>query len=123
MNKFTQHIPSFVDHRGEIPNGAFETTDDLLRLEIVKRYGKGEDFSHFALSGNHLMQISDSGFKHWVVGYIEKPNEVDLPKWEGWKFRAILPNGEKVVLDKEVISSCGDVLTLRDGTTAKNLRY
>ena len=93
-----------------------------MELEIVQRYGKEDDFSHFALSGNLLMEISNEGFNWWVVGYIENPDSVDLPQWDGWKHRAQMPNGDIVVLTSEVVSSCGDVLTLKDGTKAKKLK-
>jgi len=120
MNRFKQHMPSFVDI-GESPEWIeFDTIEDLLGLEIVQRYGKCKDFSHFALNENHLLEISDEGFYWWVVGYIENPSAVDLPQWKG-KYRAELPDGSKVILTDEVISSCGDILTLRDGTKAKNL--
>ena len=120
MNKFTQHIPNFVD--GATPEiFEFETTEQLLNSEVVKRY-KGDDFSNFAMSDSHLMVISDNGFNWWVVGRIQDPSRVDLPLWDGGKYRAKLESGEEVVLSNEVVSSCGDVLTLRDGTKAKNLR-
>ena len=95
MNEFRQHIPNFVDIKAPLLD-KFETTEDLLNLEIVQRYGKRKDFSHFAISDNCLMEISDEGFHWWVVGYIKKPNEVDLPKWDGGKYRAELPNGKKL---------------------------
>lgn len=123
MNKFKQHIPNFVDVDDQPMWIPFETTIDLLNIEIVKRYGNHEGFSHFAMSDNHLMEISDNGFRWWVIGYIEKPDEIDLPKWDDAKYRAKLLNGESVILSKEVMSSCGDVLTLKDGTTALNLKY
>lgn len=121
MNRFKRHIPAFVDvdRPDWIP---FETTADLLNLEIVKRYRTDTNFSHFAMEDNALMVISDNGFHWWVVGFIEKPDEIDLPKWEGWKFKAELANGERVILGNEVVSSCDGVLTLRDGTTARKLR-
>ena len=122
MNEFTQHIPDFVDVLERPPAIFFETTEDLLGLEVVKRYGNERDFSHFAISGNVLMEISDEGFKHWVVGYIKKPDLVNLPVWGGWRFRAELPNGKKVTLGREVVSSCGDILTLEDGSKARNTR-
>jgi hypothetical protein len=121
MNHFTQHIPAFVevDLPAPVP---FETTEDLLALEVVRRYGKRKDFSHFAMSDNCLMEISDGGYHWWVVGYIEKPDEVNLPKWSGGKYRAKLPNGEITTLSDEVISSCRDMLTLTDGSKAYWLR-
>ena len=122
MATFRQHIPAFVDIDGPPPMAEFSTTDELLALEVVQRYGKGPDFSHFAMSDNRLMEISDEGFKWWVVGSVSDPSAVDLPKWGGWKFRAELPDGSRVVLGSEVVSSCGDVLTLRNGTKARNLR-
>ena len=122
MATFRQHIPAFVDIDGPPPVAEFSTTDELLALEIVHRYGKGPGFSHFAMSDNHLMEISDEGFEWWVVGSVSDPSAVDLPKWGGGKFRAELPDGSRVVLGSEVVSSCGDVLTLRDGTKARNLR-
>lgn len=122
MNSFRQHTPSFVDvDRPEaIP---FETTEQLLALEVVRRYGKRPDFSHFALSGDLLMEISDEGHHWWVVGYIDQPELVDLPKWVYGKYRAELPDGTRVDLEGSVImKSCGDELTLRDGTTARWIR-
>ena len=113
MNSFKQHIPSFcdVDHPAAVP---FETTEQLLALEIVQRY-KRPDFSHFAMADNALMEISDGGRYWWVVGYIKHPERINLPKWDGGKYRAEPQSGE-------VVMSCGDTLTLRDGTTARWLR-
>jgi hypothetical protein len=124
MNTFLQHIPNFVDtDRPEAIE--FETTQDLLMIDKVKQWVKpidGKEFSHFALSGKALIVVHDEGFHWWVVGYIERPDEIDLPRWYGGKYRAELPSGERVTLSNEVVSSCGDILTLRDGSTAKNIR-
>ena len=92
MNEFKQHIPCFVDIDPPSPNlYEFETTEELLNLEIVQRYGKEKNFSHFALNENRLIEVSDNGYYWWVVGYIKYPNDVDLPKWEGPKYREKLP--------------------------------
>jgi len=93
MNLFIQHIPSMVDidPPTEIP---FETTEELLALEIVKRFGEHPNFSHFAMSDNRLMKISDEGYHWWVVGYIKHPDQVDLPKWSGAKYRVEPKEGE-----------------------------
>ena len=124
MNEFRQHIPSFVETMGEKqPIYEFETLDDLLSLEVVKRYSKDKDFSYFALSRNKLMEIGDDGFYWWVVGYIKNPDKLDLPEWKGGKWRAELQNGKQVVLEHgEVDSICGGVLTLKDGTKAKEIK-
>lgn len=121
MATFRQHIPSFIDIDGPPPLAEFSTTEDLLSLEIVQSYGKSKDFSHFAMYRDCLMEIRDSGFKWLVVGYVSDPSVIDLPKWEGGKFRAELPDGSRAVLGSEVVSSYGDVLILRDGTKARNL--
>lgn len=123
MNKFIQHVPSFVS--GVDPTEfEFDKTDELLSSEYVSRFSKNANFSHFAMSDNRLMSISDNGFHWWVVGFISDPESVDLPKWEGWKFRASIDGGPEVILGKdEVWCSCGKELSLRDGRTAINLDW
>ena len=119
-----QHIPSFinVDKPKSIE---FETIDDLLATNAVKQWAKpvdGKPFSHFAISRNILMAIHDDSFRWWAVGYIEQPELIDLPKWEGGKYRAELEDGSHTVISsKDVISSCGSTLTLKDGSKAKNI--
>ena len=122
MATFKQHIPAFVETDGPPPAAEFVNTDELLALDVVRRYGKSKNFSHFAMSDRHLIEVSDDGFNWWVVGFVSDPAVVDLPKWEGWKFRAELADGTRCTLGKEVVSSCGDELTLCDGTKARNLR-
>lgn len=123
MNGFKQHIPNFVTVDNDPIWIPFETVNDLLNIEIVKRYGRGKKFSHFAVLDNRLMEISDDGFIWWVVGYIKYPDKINLKKWDGPKYHARLTNGESVILRKEVVSSCGDILTLTDGSTAINIEY
>lgn len=121
MNAFRQHVPAFVDtdHREAFP---FETTDELLNNPVVQRY-KHDDFSHFAIEDNTLIAVSDHGFHWWVVGFIEHPEHVNLPRWRA-KYLAQMPDGsEKTLEHGEVSSSCGGWLWLRDGTKVKNLKY
>ena len=124
MNSFRQHIPGFARDGREPPEPLipFETTADLLALEVVQRY-VGPTFSHFAMSENCLMVIADDGFTHWVVGFIKDPASVDLPQWTGWKHLVRLHDGREVVLTDEVVSACGGRLTLRDGTEAVDVRF
>lgn len=121
-NSFRQHIPAFVS--GETPESfPFNTTEELLSLEVVQRYGKEPDFSHFAISKNALMEISDFGLKWWVVGYIEHPDQVNLPEWDGGRYLVELPNGKRTTLNSnEVIGICGNAIRLMDGTIARHIR-
>lgn len=124
MNSFRQHIPAYVemDRPAPIP---FATTGDLLALDVVQRYRASSDgpFSHFAMDDNTLMVISAEGFHWWVVGFIAHPEEIDLPRWAGWKHLARLVNGQEVVLTNEVVSACGGRLTLRDGSVATDVLF
>ena len=121
MNTFQQHIPAFVEI-GTPPIFKFNNTDELLALDVVQLYCKSPDFLHFAKFGNLLMVVADDGFHWFVVGYIADASTIDLPVWSGAKYRAELPDGTRVTLGQEVHSSCGDVLTLKDGTKARDLR-
>ena len=128
MNKFIQHIPGFVDVNEPAKEIEFETTEDLLAIDVVKQWTKpmdGKPFSHFAMSENCLMAMHDDSFHWWAVGFVGDPDSVDLPKWTGERFKAEMPDGRvKILMGKgAVVSSCGDILTLRDGTKAKNLLY
>ncbi|MDY6893944.1 MAG: hypothetical protein SVO01_00780 [Thermotogota bacterium] len=126
MNKFIQHIPNFIEV--DKPRWIeFETIEDLLNIPVVKQWKKpinGKSFSYFAISDNVLIVVHDNGFHWWAVGYIEKPELIKLPKWTGGKYKAQFLNGDiKIVSSKNVISSCGNILTLKDGTKAKDVNY
>lgn len=122
VNSFRQHIPPFVEVDRRPAPIPFTTVDELLALEVVQRC-KDEAFSHFALSDNALMAVSDDGYKWWVVGFIAQPEQVDLPTWKP-RYLARLPDGRDVSLDGgEVASSGGGKLWLRDGTVAVDLKY
>jgi hypothetical protein len=128
MNTFTQHIPGFFDMNEPVKEIEFETTEDLLAIDVVKQWMEpmdGKPFSHFAMSGNYLMVMHDNSFHWWAVGFVKDPDSVNLPKWTGGKYKAEMPDGRvKILMDKgSVVSSCGDILTLQDGTKAKNLLY
>lgn len=122
-NNLRLHVPGFVevgdDFQYDYP---FETTEDLLALAPVAARTKDAGHSHFVLNDrDYLMQITHDGFHWWVVGRVSKPGAVTLPKWDGGKWLARLPDGTEAVLTDEVQSSCGNVLTLRDGRTAINV--
>lgn len=119
MNLFHEYIPATVDMGEPRRTVDFTTLEELLASTIVSRWQGIKGFSHFCVSDEcptRLMAIFDDGFGWHVVGFLKDP--VDLPKWEGWKFRAILCDGSVVILSDEVVASCGSVLTLRDGSNA-----
>ena len=120
MNTIRQYRPAFFEGF-ENETVEFSTDEELVKIPFVKNFSH-YNFSHYAVSDSCLMAIYDDGFEWWVIGTIQYPASVKLPRWNGGKFRALL-DGKEVVLSKEVISSCGDVLTLRDGRKAKNLRH
>ena len=77
-----QHIPNFCD--GTPIESIFYTTEELTNLDWVKRYTehlKDYTFCKFSLSENHLMAEYNNGDKWIVVGTIDHPEFVYLPKW------------------------------------------
>ena len=84
--KVTQHIPDFcsgaVAYTAEV-----DTKDELLKLDWVKSWAEaveGVPFLRFSLSDNYLMGEWGEGqlTKWWVIAYLEKPEEMDLPEIE-----------------------------------------
>ncbi len=111
LNHCKQHVPGFVNDGEGGEEFGFSTTAELLASALCQRQATYPDFSQFALSDNCLMAIYDDGFSWRVVGYITKPELVDLPAWQGAKFRVLMPNGEATVIDKAKMysTSCGEV--------------
>jgi len=122
-NVFRQHIPRFVDDRGITRTVVeFSSMEELFAIPDVIRCKSHKTFHGFAMSDEHLLALYDDGFNWSVVGSIKYPSVVYLPKWDGGKYRAELPDGTQTVLSKEVQSTCGDVLELLDGTRARNIK-
>jgi hypothetical protein len=123
MNSFTLRIPNFVDTSRKPEKEYFETTEELLNLPTVKRATEDPGFSHLAIENNMLMEIGDDGYFWWVLGYIEDPSSVNLPRWDGSKYKAQMSDGTIVKLSRQdVYSCCGNIITLKDGRTATYLR-
>ena len=119
MNTFWSPKTSFSDPDYVPTVYTFETTAELLALDSVQRCNKPG--AKFAISGGHLMVITRDGFEWWVVGRIGQPERVDLPEWDGVKIRVQLNDGTKTVVSKEVLSICGNEITLRDGSIATRI--
>lgn len=114
MNLIKQHIPNFCSGFDPIIV-PFETTEDLLEIPFVKDFSASKKFDHYAINDNHLMCISDNGFHWWVIGTLIDPQEVNLPKWGGGKYRIINEACEVEVVSGEEVggSRSGEVLIQR----------
>jgi hypothetical protein len=119
MNTFWYPKTSFHDPDYVPTVFEFETTADLLDLDDVRRVDRLD--AEFAMSSEHLMVLYKDGFEWWVVGKVGKPEEVDLPKWEGPKIRVIRADGTEFVTTN-VKSICGDEITLRDGSVVTRVK-
>lgn len=86
MNKFKQHVPNFIDGVDPVTY-EFSTTAELLAKPRLAEWAAAPKFSHFAMSDKSLVAILDDGFEWWVCGFISDPSAMDLPKWEGPKYR------------------------------------
>ena len=124
MNSLRQHIPSFVDIGDAArPSSPFETTAELLALDVVHRWATRPGFTHFALSGDLLMCIGDEGRFWWVVGYLAHTEGLDLPPWDHGVYRIQRADGSICdISGDDVASSCGDDVTLRDGTVVPRVQ-
>jgi len=76
MNHFKQHIPSFFEGFAPIEFD-FNTTEELIERLSNRRSSLHKNYS---MSDNCLMEVENNG-KHWVIGYILYPEEIDLPKF------------------------------------------
>ena len=76
-NKIVQEVPNYCDV--EPKSAEFNTLAELLEIDWVK--SSKDDFYRWSLSGNRLMEESDEGRYWWVVGYVARPDLLDLPKW------------------------------------------
>ncbi len=102
-NHFRQHIPSFCDgaKRLEIP---FDSQDELFQHEFFDRYSKESNFCGFYLSHDSLMATFDNQTKWWVLGYILRPAELDLPPWIAVRTAngQCYPESAKLILDNAI---------------------
>lgn len=118
MNKFTQHIPTFCEDFEPIVI-EFDDIQELLQNPLFNRHRNKPDFNYFAMDREYLMAISDDEFRWFPMGRIEKPEEIDLPKWAGSKYRATLDGEDVVLTSKEVAWVSVGWIKLRDGRIAK----
>ena len=80
MLSIRQYRPAFFEGF-ENETVEFSTTDELVDIPFVKNFCSKE-FSGFAISDEHLMATYKNGKEWWIVGTLNDPNLVKLPKWE-----------------------------------------
>lgn len=80
-----QHIPAAVSGvEPDIVN--FKNLEELLQIPFVKKFESLPGFYRFSLSefGSRTLLMAELNKQKswWVVGRIEEPFALDLPKWE-----------------------------------------
>ncbi len=95
-NKITQEIPPWSDMKPK--TAEFDTMDELTAISWVKNWASGDDFHRLSLSGNALMSEMNGGRKWWVIGYIARPDLLDLPKWVAVESPKVPDDGREVKL-------------------------
>lgn len=107
--KIVRHYPGFVDHddHGEHEEVPFETYQQLLDVDFVRRAAEADGFFRFSIANMtslrqfqdgdnvrpleelyyfHLMQELDEGYVSWVIGRIEGTMDqllsLELPTWQ-----------------------------------------
>ena len=80
-----EYVPGFVDNGEDLKEVTFKTTKELLKIPFVKRWSKDKEFYRFSISDENLMAEFKNGKEWWVIGNIERPEEVDLPQWKSPK--------------------------------------
>ena len=122
MNQITQHIPAFVDTDEPPEQVTFSTLEALRAVLFVKHFVDSEGFVRLSVAGNALMAESNNGRTWWVIGFLKSPVD-GLPDWDGGVYDLIDKTGNQIeVSGRDVVSSWGDEVMLRDGRVLKNAR-
>jgi proteasome lid subunit RPN8/RPN11 len=80
VNHIKQHLPKYVDGIDKAESD-FNTTEDLLELDWVKRYKDSDPtFYMWGISKELLMATYNVGKSWRTVGYISRPELVQLPR-------------------------------------------
>jgi hypothetical protein len=77
-NFFTQRVPGFIDIREyKRANFEFTETQELLDHPYIQNWMEGENTKIFK-QNTMIIVRTDTG-KHFVVGYVKNPENVNLP--------------------------------------------
>ena len=80
MNYFIQREPGFSDI-GKPQRFEFNDLEELLNQNYIKSWSNNPKFYRYSLSDDMLMCELDDGKAWWILGYIEHPEQLTLPRW------------------------------------------
>ena len=120
MNSIRQHIPSFCEGFDQsIVN--FNTLEELLAIDFVKRFSEHDNFHQYCVSDNHLMAEYRGGRQWWVIGTLKDPN-VGLPQWDHGIVEVYIDGKPAEVKGEDVSVYSGDEVRMRDGRILQRRR-
>lgn len=123
MNHFRQHIPNFCSGIDPVEYD-FSDITELHNKHPFNIHMETKDFDKFVVSDNYIMAVFEGGFRWWVVGSVTSMEGIDYPEWDGGRWLVKMPDGSEEIIESDrFASSCGEVVTLKDGTATINLRY
>ena len=121
MPKIYPYIPPTYEVRERPEPLEYETLQDILDMDFIKRFLSREDFYKFSRSGNHLMLELRDGYEWHVVATIENIEALDLPEWDKGRTKVTDGNEEFTVEGVDVYSYCGSTVTMKDGRILKSI--
>lgn len=119
MNEISRYVPAYVETDEPIKRASFDTLAQLTELPLVRRFTDDKDFYKLSASDNHLIAEYRGGRNWSVVGSLREAVP-GLPEWDHGIYEVIDPSGKPLVVPgRDVASSCGDEVKLRDGRILK----
>lgn len=119
MNSIRQHVADYIDTDSPTKSASFETLAELLQIPFVRRYMDNEQFHQFSIARGHLIAEWRGGREWWVAGIVDGPVE-GLAEWNRGIYEVWGSDGQALELPGcDVQSSCGDVVTLLNGTVLR----
>jgi hypothetical protein len=118
MNTVTQYFPAFMD-MGEPEVVQYDTLEDLLNIDWVKKFSTIDDFYRFSSDAKFLMIERRGGEKWYVIGILDKPED-RLPKPE---FKSISVDKVLQAQTVHMFSNDSKSCRLRDFIILRGISY
>lgn len=123
MSYISQHIPAFVETDSAPERAEFASLAELLAIPFVARWASDPDFYKFSIRDGHLLAEQRGGRSWWVIGRVSDDAPDCLPRWDGGIYEVMTDDGVPLEIPgADVLSSCGDVVRLKDGREMRRLR-